>query len=282
MSYNGTVRCGHCYSQGHNKRGCPTLKKIIEENPDSYEAKHGAGKARQCSYCQGEGHNRASCSGRKTHEATFRADNTLWRKAFDKWATSQGLGYGALLRAPITWRNTKQERIDGESTPALGMFKGLRTHEEDDPLTREWARKPAYQNRGALWMDLIGAELGYNDRAQSAHLQLPDIPVIAPAHGKDSWGYERSRDGGDSKWTVASPSPVPGLGPEFTSTAAIDALVKDYFKTGKYAKTESNWNELTKETRQALVDYLNDSATLEELGRRLNPEDDANSESDNQ
>ena len=131
-------------------------------------------------------------------------------------------------------------------------------------------------------MDLIGAELGYNDRTQAAHLQLPDIPVIAPAEGKDHWGYERSRSGGDSRWTVVSPSPAPGLGPEFTSTAAIDALDKDYFKTGKYAKTESNWNELTKETRQALADYLNDSATLDELHNRLRPSKDDNSESDNQ
>ena len=282
MSYSGTVRCGHCYSQGHNKRGCPKLKEEIATNPNGWEAQHGAGKARQCSYCQGEGHNRASCSDRKTHESAFRRDNKLWRQAFDKWAVSQGLGYGALLRAPITWRNTKDERMDGESTPALGMFTGLRRQDEDDPLTREWARTGAYQQRGALWMDLIGANLGYNDRAQTSHLQLPDIPVIAPAHGKDSWGYERSRDGGDSRWTVVSPSPVPGFGDEFTSVAAMTALVKDYFKTGKYANTASDWNELTKETRQALKDYLNDSATLEELGKRLNPEEDENSEGDNQ
>ena len=30
MSYNGTVTCSHCYRQGHNKSGCPELKKAFE------------------------------------------------------------------------------------------------------------------------------------------------------------------------------------------------------------------------------------------------------------
>jgi len=30
MSYNGTVTCSHCYRQGHNKSGCPDLKKAFE------------------------------------------------------------------------------------------------------------------------------------------------------------------------------------------------------------------------------------------------------------
>jgi hypothetical protein len=217
------------------------------------------------------------------HEFAFRRDNKLWRRAFDKWATSQGLGYGALIRAPISWHNAKGERIDGQNTPALGMFtKTAVSVEEDNPLTYHWAAQDAYQARGALWMQLIGASLGYDDRAPQVHLQLPDIPVISPASGTDGYGYERTRNGGDSMWTVVSPSPVPGFGDDFASTSAIDVLVKDYFKTGKYANTESDWKPLGDEIRKALKDYLNDSATLEDLGKRLNPSDDQNSESDNQ
>ena len=39
MSWSGTVRCGHCYGKGHNKRTCPGLKKYVEENPDSWRAR---------------------------------------------------------------------------------------------------------------------------------------------------------------------------------------------------------------------------------------------------
>ena len=34
-SYNGTIRCSHCYEQGHNKRKCPRLTREIKEQ---YEA----------------------------------------------------------------------------------------------------------------------------------------------------------------------------------------------------------------------------------------------------
>ena len=131
-------------------------------------------------------------------------------------------------------------------------------------------------------MNLIGASLGYNDRVSQTPLQLPDIPVIAPASGTDGYGYERTRNGGESKWVVVSPSPVPGFGDDFASTTAMDELAKDYFKTGNYANTESDWKPLGDEIRKALKDYLNDSATLEDLGKRLNPSADQNSESDNQ
>ena len=34
-SYTGTIRCSHCFEQGHNKRKCPRLTEEIKE---SYEA----------------------------------------------------------------------------------------------------------------------------------------------------------------------------------------------------------------------------------------------------
>ncbi len=36
-SYNGTIRCSHCYEQGHNKRKCPRLTQEIK---DRYEGQH--------------------------------------------------------------------------------------------------------------------------------------------------------------------------------------------------------------------------------------------------
>lgn len=34
MSWNGTVRCSHCYQTGHNRRGCPKLTEEIKQRYD--------------------------------------------------------------------------------------------------------------------------------------------------------------------------------------------------------------------------------------------------------
>ena len=283
MSWNGTVRCGHCYKSGHNKRGCPEIKKKIAADPNCWEAQHGAGKPRQCSYCDKSGHNRKTCPPRKTHEALYRSDNQLWRRAFEKWAVAEGLGYGALISAPVHWRDTKGNSHDGKVKPALGMFMAHNTRPEDNALTYLWAAIPSHRDYSVLTMELIGGEINdYYNSARQESLQLPDIPVISPATGVDHWGHERSRDNGDAKWTVVSPSPRPGFGDEFTQSHAIDLLVKDYFKGGKDAKTERDFRVLDTKVRKALKDYVNDSATLEELDARLNPATDDNSDSETQ
>ena len=283
MSWNGTVRCGHCYKSGHNKRGCPEIKKKIAADPNCWEAQHGAGKPRQCSYCDKSGHNRKTCPPRKTHEALYRSDNQLWRRAFEKWAVAEGLGYGALISAPVHWRDTKGNSHDGKVKPALGMFMAHNTSPEDNALTYLWAAIPSHRDYSVLTMELIGGEINdYYNSARQESLQLPDIPVISPATGVDHWGHERSRDNGDAKWTVVSPSPRPGFGKEFAQSHAIDQLVKDYFKGGKEAKTERDFRVLDTKVRKALKDYVNDSATLEELDARLNPATDDNSDSETQ
>jgi hypothetical protein len=70
MSYTGTVRCTHCYTQGHNRSGCPKLKETmvrrLADDPDDWSAqryfeKKESTSKRTCSYCTGEGHNRKTC-----------------------------------------------------------------------------------------------------------------------------------------------------------------------------------------------------------------------------
>ena len=70
MSYTGTVRCRHCYEQGHNRAGCPDLKQRMQErleaNPNDWQAteyfeKKSCSRKRTCSYCSAQGHNRKTC-----------------------------------------------------------------------------------------------------------------------------------------------------------------------------------------------------------------------------
>ncbi len=116
MSYNGTVRCGHCYDKGHNKRGCPKRKKYAAENPDSYVAQQFADDAkraqnRRCSYCGKKGHNRRGCVELKQAMSGAIAASATFRSACVDYFNKVGLVPGALVvrRNVETWdRDTHQ------------------------------------------------------------------------------------------------------------------------------------------------------------------------------
>ena len=99
-----TVRCSYCHRTGHNRAGCPDLKKYVEENPDSWTAqRHAAKKAartrtRSCSYCSGKGHNRRGCESLKRDKATAVSLNHEWRRRASEHLKREGWGVGALLR----------------------------------------------------------------------------------------------------------------------------------------------------------------------------------------
>ena len=105
MSWSGTVRCGHCYETGHNKRSCPKLKEYVENNPDSWRAKMhvqsaAKGKLRRCTYCNLKAHNRRTCEHLNTDKATWIAKTREWREGFVEWVAETGLTPGALVRSP--------------------------------------------------------------------------------------------------------------------------------------------------------------------------------------
>lgn len=105
MSWNGTVRCSHCYGTGHNKRGCPDRKKYAAENPDSWQAKAmkqdaERSKNRRCSYCAKKGHNRRGCVELKDRVRTDVAANKVYRNRFASEVERLGLGPGALIVQP--------------------------------------------------------------------------------------------------------------------------------------------------------------------------------------
>ena len=137
MSYNGTVTCSHCYHQGHNKSGCPDLKKAFEvykqklakykkENPDCpdyvigsipwairrkmdltweqveaaevFLRKERKNKNRQCTYCYEGGHNRRTCKHLNRHLDLLVKAQVAYNEKIAKSLTAAGYGVGALVQ----------------------------------------------------------------------------------------------------------------------------------------------------------------------------------------
>ena len=120
MSWNGTVTCGYCYKQGHNRRGCPTLKENIarrlEQDPDDQYAKYlkernEQGKVRRCSYCNLKGHNRRTCPELAQRKQEWREKAAAWRLKFINWAAENGVGPGALVKSSGGWNQVKVRMV---------------------------------------------------------------------------------------------------------------------------------------------------------------------------
>ena len=102
MSY-----CSWCWGKGHNSASCPDRKEYIRKNPDSYEARHEAGKvarrkarkqtARKCSFCKKPGHNVKTCTLKQAIYQKFTALNSVFRRTVLEQLCVQGLGVGALV-----------------------------------------------------------------------------------------------------------------------------------------------------------------------------------------
>ena len=110
--YRSSPRCGHCWEQGHTKRGCPTYRAKAEnwlaENPEaeSYDKPYwvrevegykNIGKNRKCSWCSEQGHNKRSCPQRKDASAKNISKNKEWRAQILEKLKEMGLGEGALV-----------------------------------------------------------------------------------------------------------------------------------------------------------------------------------------
>ena len=109
MSWNGTVHCGHCGISGHNKTSCPTRRKYIRENPESYTAQvYNRDQARRdamiiqraCSYCKQTKHNRRGCKVLKEDKDLIVKRQQIYRDEFLLAMTSAGFGIGSLVKVP--------------------------------------------------------------------------------------------------------------------------------------------------------------------------------------
>lgn len=119
MSWSGTVTCGHCYNEGHNRRGCPKLKEYVAENPDSWQAERESQRksretTRSCSYCKQPGHNRKTCEPLKLDVRNASKVNSVWRENVHQYLMENGIGVGALVRFKSGW--------DGET---IGMVRRM-------------------------------------------------------------------------------------------------------------------------------------------------------------
>ena len=128
MAWNGTVTCSHCYSEGHNRRGCPQLKAYIKDNPDSFEARRSAMSKstytqRKCSFCHTPGHNRRACETMKDHKAQWIAHNRKWCAKMHDLFKEKGIGIGTLIKVEESTWNPDEARY--ENVTKLHMVKRL-------------------------------------------------------------------------------------------------------------------------------------------------------------
>ena len=141
MSWTGTVQCGHCYSEGHNRRGCPQLKQYIKDNPDSYEARMSSMRkstysVRKCSYCDTPGHTRRTCADMKAHKTEWIRHNKKWCKLTDEVLKERGIGIGALVSLNDSqWDSSQNMYINRDRLYVIRGFnlQGMNFEIANDP-----------------------------------------------------------------------------------------------------------------------------------------------------
>ena len=157
MSWNGTVRCGHCGIKGHNRRACPTLQKTIREYPNGYEAQQANRKKayaspRQCGYCHKSGHNKRTCPEITFDRAKTKKANRLWRESFFNVADDVGFGKGALLelinpeKIDRDWEREEIQRYV-ERYGKLAVVVGFNPDKLNHKRGQDNVYSSAYENR---------------------------------------------------------------------------------------------------------------------------------------
>ena len=181
MSYNGTVRCGYCGDKGHNRRGCPTLKKYAEENPDSYAAQvrqlaKKRASNRKCGWCCGTGHNTRTCSEKLGTAVKLKELAPHVAKLQNHILSSLGFGKGAIV---------KQERYDDTIAYGTVLSASYKLHDTwHTPLDGELV--PEEEPRlNVLW---------HNGDREDIWTPSPNRELLATldariARGCRHWGY---------------------------------------------------------------------------------------------
>ena len=164
MSWNGTVRCGHCYKKGHNRRGCPHLKKFAEENPDSWEAqvRRRAKKRasnRKCGWCKQTGHNARTCPEKRAAKTKLKELEPHVSKQLGHILSHTGCGKGAIIKT-----------LDYDDNPRFGTVlsasyesgnKWYSVDNEEVPTNEEPRLKVLWHTgrRETIWTPSLDKEL---------------------------------------------------------------------------------------------------------------------------
>ena len=206
MSYSRTVRCGHCYNQGHNKRGCPQRKQYAAENPDSYVAQQFADQAarakkRRCSFCAKIGHNRRGCAEFKTTTAQAQVDSRRYRRNFVKYIKDMGITPGALIvrRSVQTYNRETREYTthDRQVCQVTDIFWNNVDYKAKD---NEYAAYKAIQAVPVAQMMEQGAREGlYLSTDESAALPETLRSEAARSSYMDSWELVSPGSGSTAK-----------------------------------------------------------------------------------
>ena len=181
MSYNGTVRCRHCYSEGHNRRTCPDLTENLRHRAqcdvdngltDSYsirryekrvghkvdgtplpKAAKAANNPRRCTYCGTRGHNRRTCKTFAADKAAYVEKNIAFRTNVLAAMRAAGLGVGALLQTErwgdtycwlvtkINWNGIEENRFGYRE-----LVMGQNVRAVDRYNKSQWLAFPALEN----------------------------------------------------------------------------------------------------------------------------------------
>ena len=243
MSYSGTVRCGYCYTSGHNRLGCPDRRKFALENPESYESRrwHREQEERKrqvenrvCSYCKEPKHNRRGCKLLKEDRSLVVQRQDEYRKEFYHATSSAGLGPGSLVRVPLGSRNDE----DGIwSKGYVAMVTRVHWHNvdfllKDTDLTRGWRERDR-----ALFQARVVSPFGYTEEDESYYRSPPRFnevknlsvlhvhKLLSPAINESDFGVDGDLVAelvGPVKEVPLPPQDSPDFTPELNSRFHFD------------------------------------------------------------
>ena len=286
MSWSGTVRCGNCYKEGHNKTTCPKLRKAWEEDPTSHLGRQWQkimarkAKPKVCGYCDETGHTRAGCGIAKKHKAQFQIDLNLWGRAMTKWMEDIGLGVGALVQnvdAIIYRGTTRTFPVDPGYIPPVGLVLGSRTTEgglcggSDLPShflgiagSSAWCARNDYI---FFAYEPVGVDLKKVPVwRRNVTVSYPCIPGIIPRRALNSWGNELDRKNmaDNTDWSVVStPSTKPDHSEVF-SPATRKTILKRHFVAAAH-NTVGTFRTFGDFQRKQLEQYVNGEVELSEM-----------------
>jgi hypothetical protein len=235
MSWNGTVTCGWCYREGHNKRTCPDYTKTLQDRvatstgyaKDHYQEeldKRGRGKAgshRKCSFCDERGHDRRTC---KTMGGIVDAQATLiidGRKKILNLAKETNFGVGSLIEFQSSGYNKEGDWISGMNR--VGTVQNIRWSE----ITHHNLTSNGGSNGQCIEAKFFDA---YEGKEKIAHIR-PPFEII------DDGSYDGSPLP-EHSYLRMTKIVAPGIGPvttpdDFFDTKACKKIAKSWMKDKK-------------------------------------------------